>query len=380
MRHLTLIGSFLGLVAAVYFLWQYRFERAGGISRVNLEDLQEISKPALGVEWQSSKTGPEIRLRVTPGGLPPVARFELPGIQAVDFLHLKFRVGASKLGPGVENWQDGRCIIEWHAPTDRSKWENDLFCTARHDQEAATVEMVVRPDHPPSIPVFRLENLGYVGDLEVSQFEATVVQERWAWKIGKWLVAGGWLAWTFIWIRKYSNTGITRPLIAAGIWLLFGLYFIVPGPWASYRSFGSNFHRGGEHREIKKNVAAPSTGGGMATPAPTAEYQPPMSVGKIQERGSLALRIKIYAQKARPFLHVALLFGPAFVIACLVGRRSALSLSIIAAIAIEVAQSSFGFGFDRLDIIDLICDAAGIALALALHHHVHRRRPGLIAG
>ena len=380
MRHLTLIGSFLGLVAAVYFLWQFRFERAEGISRVNLEDLQEISKPAEGVEWLSSNTGPEIRLRVTSGGLPPVARFELPGIQAVDFLHLKFRVGASKLGPGVESWQDGRCIIEWHAPDDRNTWENDLFCSVRHDQEAATAEIVVRPDHPPSIPALRLENLGHMGDLKVSLFEATVVQERWIWKIGKWLLAGGWLAWAFIWIRKQSNAGITRPLIAAGFWLLFGLHFVVPGPWASYRSFGSSFQLGGGMREIKKSEPAPSTDGGTATTAPASGYQPPVSVGKIPERGSLALRIKIYAQKARPFLHLALLFGPAFVIACLVGRRSALSLSIIAAIAIEVAQASFGFGFDRLDIIDLVCDAIGIALALALHHKLHRMRPALIAG
>jgi hypothetical protein len=379
MRLITSIGSFLALVAAVYFLWQCRFERAEGISKVDLEDLQNISKPVPRVAWRASESGPLIQLKVVQGDPPPIARFQLPGIPAVDFLHLKFRVRANKLGPGRENWEDGRCIIEWHAPTGGSKWENDLFCSVRHDQEVISAELVVRPDQPPSIPVFRLENLGHTGDLDVSLFEATVVQERWLWKIGKWVLIGGWIAWALIWIRSRSQTGVARALVAAGIWVGFGIYFVIPGPWASYRSFGPTFELVGESRENKKTELTPSASGGPVDAVRNDEFLPTPTVGKIPERGSFALKIKIYAQKARPFLHVALLFGPAFMIACLVGRRSALTLSIIVAIAIEVAQFSFGFGFDRLDVFDLVCDSAGIALALVLHRYFHRHRPGLIA-
>lgn len=111
------------------------------------------------------------------------------------------------------------------------------------------------------------------------------------------------------------------------------------------------------------------------TPKPTVTLK---SVGKIPDKGDFTLRLKHYIAKARPLLHIAMLFVPAWVIACLVGRRSAMSLSVILALATEAAQFAFGYGFDWVDIFDLVCDAMGIAFALAAHQELKRRFPQII--
>ena len=103
------------------------------------------------------------------------------------------------------------------------------------------------------------------------------------------------------------------------------------------------------------------------------------TVGKIPEKGDYTLQFKHYAERARPVLHAFLLFGPTLLLACLVGRKAALLLSIMLALGIEVAQVSFGYGFDQTDIIDLFCDGGGIAIALIVHFYLSRRFPRLIA-
>ena len=102
-------------------------------------------------------------------------------------------------------------------------------------------------------------------------------------------------------------------------------------------------------------------------------------MGKIPDQGDFTLRLKHYAAKARSLLHIALLFGPTLLIACLVGKRPAWSLGVILALAVEAAQFAFGYGFDWVDVFDLACDATGIALALAVHHRLKRFVP-LIEG
>lgn len=369
-----MFGTFVVLLAALYFLWQSRFERSENYATLHLGDLRNTVSLPKGVEWFDSKDGPGIRLSVRPGDPPSVARFEFPGMDAIEFLHLKFQVSAKQLGPGKELWEDGRCIIEWHPQSGGAVWENDPFCSVRHDQDAIFTEMVVKPENPPAIPALHLENLGYTGDLELSKFEATVVEERWAWKIGKWVLIGSWLAWAIAWIKGPKKMGMLRPFLASSIWVVAGIHFAVPGPWSSFRSFGSGFHLGDvphglSHKEAHRGNRAQQP---ISKLESTGQIVP---VGKIPDKGDIALRIKVQLQKARPFLHIALLFGPTFLIACLVGRRSACALAIILSIGIELAQFSFGFGFDAWDVLDLACDGAGIAVALIVHRRCHLKWP-----
>lgn len=379
MRRLTLLGTFVLLLGALYGFWQHRFERAPGYPTVRLSDLRAIASPAPGVEWLGPETRPRLRLRVDQAHSKVVARVEVPGINAVSFLHVRFQVSPTKLLPGQEIWEDGRCLIEWHSQGGGVAWENNPFCSARHSEASGIVEMVLRPDHPPAIPALRLENLGISGDLELSMFEATVLRERWIWKTGRWFLLAGWLAWALAWIGPRGKSGRIRLLLAAAIWLVMGLYFVVPGPWKDVRFFGKAFQIGPETAAVADHSLSAARPDRPTVDLSSANPAALESVGKIPDQGDFTLRLKNYAANARPLLHILLLFAPALAMACLVGRKPARSLAVILALAIEAAQLAFGYGFDRVDVFDLASDAVGIGLALIVHSSLKRKFPQWVA-
>ena len=378
MRRVILAGSFLILLAILFVLWQNRFERTLGHPVLTLADLRVLAQPTPGVEWLGSDEAPRLRLRVDAAHPTVVTRMELPEIGAVDFLHLRFQMTARNLTPGKELWDDGRCMIEWHAPSGGSTWENDPFGSVRYDDSGKATECVMRPENSPSIPALRIEHLGVSGDLEISQFEATVIRNRMVWKISRCFLIVALIAWLMAWIGFRGRDQAIRAWLAACVWTVMAIYFVVPGPWKLTHSFGAPFNLG----EV---VASPVKSNSLydiklATSEETKVESPVLkSVGKIPDKGDFALRVKHLVEKARPLLHAFLLFGPALVIACLVGRRSALSLMILMALCIEAAQVAFGYGFDRVDVLDLGYDGIGIAAALVVHHFLKRLAPRLIA-
>lgn len=377
MRRFTLLATFLVLLAAIYFLWQYRFERSPELATVRFPELRSINNLSPGAEWLGPETHPMLRLRVDQQNAEVVTHLDFPARKAIDFLHLRFQVNSKNLQPGKQIWEDGRCLIEWHPPSGGSGWESDPFCSVRYDHTGELMELVMRPERPPAIPALRFENLGIRGDMEISVLEATVMRERMVWKVGRWILLAAWLVWLLAWIGFKGENGLIRSLAAASVMLFMGLYFVVPGPWKCYRAFGTSFQTG---REITRlpDVSTSHTGPPITrlAPATTASLK---SVGKIPDKGDFTLRLKHYAANARPLLHIAMLFAPALAIACLVGRKSALSLTVILALATEAAQFAFGYGFDWLDISDLVCDAAGIALALTAYQMLKKRFPRIVA-
>lgn len=367
MRRLILPGTFLILVVGIHFLWQHRFERSPGFPTIRLADLRAAAHPAPGVEWHGQESRLTLRLRVDPANPRiVVTRLELPGMTALDLLHLRFRIASHQLTPGRQIWSDGRCIIEWHPESAGTAWENNPIGSARRDQSPPVQEWVTRPDHPPATPALRVEHLGTGGDFELSLFEATVVRERWVWKVGCWVLMAVWLAWAVAWIG--IRGGLIRTLLAAFVWLVMGLHFVIPGPWKMYHSMGAPFQIGPEITSFRDPVTQPPV-------QPFGSAMPLESVGEIPDQGDFSLRLRNYAKHARPLLHGVLLFGPTLLIACLVGRRPALSLAVILALSIETAQFAFGYGFDWTDLFDLACDAAGIALALLAHRRLKRWSP-----
>lgn len=368
------------LTVALYVLWQHRFERCPAFSTFNLADLRAITpQPACG-EWGGPDSSPTFTLKVDPAHPGGVAtRLALPIPEAVEFLELRFQLAANNLTPGKQLWEDGRAMIEWHFPAGGTTWENDAFGSARFDHVGRATESVTRPDHPPAIPILRIENLGTGGEFKVMKFEGTVLRERLIWKIGRWVLMAGWMFWVIAWLGFRRKNSLIRASLAAFIVLLTTVYFIVPGPWKTITPFGASFQIG----EVSKNANHTA---GTASPleirlesmaAHRSKILKP--VGKIPDKGDYTLQFKHYAEKARPILHAFLLFGPTLLLACLVGRKPALFLSIMLALGIEAAQVSFGYGFDRTDVIDLVCDGVGIVIALIAHRYLRCRFPRLIA-
>ena len=374
MRRFTLLGTFFVLMAAVFFLWQYRFERSADFPTYRLADLRQGSILGAGAEWIDSESGPNLRLRVDQAHSGIVARLEFPQMTAVNALHVRFQVSAKNLAPGKEFWEDGRSMIEWHSEDGGPNWENDGFFSVQHDQKSDITECVLRPESSRATPVLRIENLGSTGEMELSMFEATVLQERTAWKIGRWFLIAAWMVWIAVWIGPVGVKRFIRPMLAGTIWVVMAIYFVVPGPWKILHSFGHPFQIGPEIRNVHHEVRVPNA----AVEAPsnpaqqTKEMQP---VGKIPDKGDIALRIKHLLAEARPLLHSLLLCAPTLAMACLVGRRRTILPMALFALGIELAEFSFGYGFDSQDILDLFNDGIGIAAAIMIYQILTRFKP-----
>jgi hypothetical protein len=388
MRRLILVGSFLILLAAVFLVWQNRYERLPDFKPVSLSDLRSSQPLPAGVEWVERDHDLVIRLK--PGA---VAHLVLPGMTGVNLLHVRYQGSASGLETGKMPWEDGRAMIEWHQPVGSSS-EKDSICSASGNYRGDVAEWVMRPDFPPAAPALRLDHLGSAGTFEFSHFEAIVVRETWIWKIGRWILMAAAVAWAVAWIGGKGKAAFGRSLLAAIVWLLMGLYCVIPGPWRSLRPLCTPFYLGEEIKKVVQPPAPRSTPPATAVqptkpappadaasrsnippPAPAAAEKPVASapVGQVPDRGDFILRVRQVAKKVRSLLHVALLFGPTFLIAWLVGRWPAASLGGILAVATEAAEYCFGYGFDWKDCGDLICDAAGIVLAIWACQWLKRR-------
>jgi len=91
------------------------------------------------------------------------------------------------------------------------------------------------------------------------------------------------------------------------------------------------------------------------------------------------LRIKTFVGQAKEILHVIMLLIPTLITASLVGSKPAGTLGIILSLSIEIAETAFGFGFDPMDILDLVCDFAGVVLALWIWRFFKRAKPRFVS-
>ena len=361
MRRVILTGSGFVLLAALCVLWACRFERVTGLPTWRLAEVRAAAPPMAGVEWTGTADQPRLLLRVHPGQPQVAARFAIPRAPAVDGLHLRFRMASRGLVPGGQTWEDGRFMIEWHPQDGGTELGTDYLSSIRLDEPGVPQDFVILSGHGPAVPALRLEHLGRSGEFEIADLEITPIRERLLWKIGKWLLALGWLAWFLAFIHCWPGIPWWRAVAASLICLLMGIHFVIPGPWKIQRAIYPEFLIGAE----------PHTLGEIHAPA-IVRSGPLPALGELQNQGGWALRVKLRISEARTLLHALLLFAPSLLLVGLLGRRPALLLMIAMALAIESAQIAFGYGFDRTDLMDLLCDAIGILLALWLEPKIRR--------
>jgi hypothetical protein len=362
MRQIQLLGAFLVLCWVLGTLWMFRFQRVPDLPNWVLGDLRAGAPAIPGLEWIGDPGRPSLRVKVDGSNPRVAARLAIPGMPAVEWLHLRFRMTARGLVPGKEVWEDGRFMVEWHHPEAGKNLDTDPVASIQSDETRKPEHFVVGHKGP-AVPTLRVEHLGRAGEFELSDLEITVVTERPLWTVGRWFLAAAWICWAFAFVRTWSGVSRWRASLAATIWVLLGTQLVVPGPWKIQRPMVSPFVLGtefvGQPRQDPNQIA---DGKGAASPKPSSRAL--SALGELPTQGSLILRVKLAIRSARPLLHALLFFGPTLVIASLVGRRAALILMITLAVAIELSQVAFGYGFDRIDVLDLMTDASGIALAM----------------
>lgn len=372
MRRMVVAVTFLLLIAGLLWLWSARFERVTDVPSLNLADLRGIS-PSLppGAEWLGGRAQPALRLVHGPEHRRAAVRIELPGFPAVAALQIRFSMACSNLTHGKEQWEDGRTMIEWRSADGIVRQETDPVYSLRDNQTSGEITLVVRPFSGSAIPVLRVEHLGAAGEFEISKFEITAVKERPTWKYGRWGLLVGWFVWLVGLLAEWDKRSLWRRMAAAAICLGIAIYFAVPGPWKTLRPLVIPFQIGPSitlTTPVEKPVLDQKIGLSQHAAVPSiASYE---VFGKIPLQGGWIIQVKDQLAKLRLLLHALLLFAPVLGMAVFVGRKPAIALAIGLAVSIEAAQTGFGFGFDRFDVIDLACDAVGIALAMWVYRKV----------
>jgi hypothetical protein len=373
MRRLYLSGSFIALLVSLCSLWAYRFQRVPELRTWRLTDLCAATPELPGVEWIGSPDHPSLRLKIDSENSRVAARISIPGIPAVNLLHLRFRMSARGLAPGKEEWEDGRAMIEWHPPGDAAVRENDPVGSVRYDEQLGPTDFVAFPVNAPAVPTLRLEHLGRAGEFELSDLEISVVEERAIWKTGRWILMCAWLAWGIACVRSWPGIPWWRAILASTLWVFMSTQFVVPGPWKIQRSMIPSFRLGSESTKY----FTPSSAGlaaGTEKSLSSLNSGPLHALGKLPAQGSFVLRVKHRIQQARPLLHALLLFAPTLVLAFIIGKNPTLLLMGILALSIELAQLAFGYGFDWGDVFDLATDAFGIGLAMWAYGKMLKRK------
>lgn len=374
MRRAVLFSSLPVLLFALCILWQFRFESLPDSPTWRLVDLQPTVPDAAGVAWTGDGDHRKLKLSVEKDGPPVALRIAIPGVPEVESIRIRFQTAARGLVPGVEEWSDGRLLVEWHPVGDvLAGWENDPVSSHRFDDGSGLLDVVARPRSGRAIPALRIENLGTAGDFEVSKLEITVVRERWVWKIGRFLLALAWFVWVLAWIHIWPGIRPARASLAAIAWVLMGIYFAIPGPWKIIRPLmGMTFQTEMAGNSIQPPTRPAEMTGADIRKSIVSEALPAM--GKIPDQGDWVLRVKHRLVKARPFLHVLLFFGPSLFMVWWVGRQPTIHLMMGMAMAIELAQVGFGYGFGWEDVLDLCTDGAGVLLAIWVFGRIEKWR------
>jgi hypothetical protein len=265
-------------------------------------------------------------------------------------------------------------LIEWHRPGGEGM-KIEAIGSVRGD-EIKEDNFVVEAAKGGAVPILRLEHLGRSGAFELQEFELREVRETVWWRYGRWLLAAAWLAWACALVRSIQKISLPRALGASAVFVTMGALAVVPGPWRIQRPFGDAFvikeipqsANARVQPQVQAEAARQIDPAKSATKPSTAPAfaGPQQALGKIPEQGGLLLKAKFYLAPLRPLLHALLIMMPTLAMAWLAGWRPALVLAVMLSIAIELGQIAFGYGFDRVDVLDLLNDAIGIAAAMAV--------------
>lgn len=360
-------------------MWRCRFERMENLPPVSLADLKRATPilPA-GAEWLGQDGRDSLRLAVNEDHPRVSFSAALPGISEVEALHVRINMAASNLIQGKQIWDDGRVLIEWRSADGTEKQEIDPLCSLCGNASSGNVSLVARPFSGATTPMLRIEHLGGGGEFEISKLECTAVRERAVWKYGRWILGACWFAWLYGLVSGLGSPSSVSKALAAGVWVALGTQFVVPGPWKSLRPLLVPFELGAQVAPPEPQIHATGSeteiGAGTAVKIPAAAHPATTAaLGRIPPQGNWLIQIKHQLTKVRPLLHGLLLFGPTLLFAFLVGQRHALILAIGFAVAIEAAQTAFGYGFDREDVLDLLSDGLGVAAGIM----AYRMWPGL---
>lgn len=351
MRWIGIVTGLFILTGFTVFLWERQFLRSPDQPTIVL-----LEEGGSRLSFEKTRVEPDL-----------VHAVMLPYEKPVHSLLVSCSHAAKDLLIRDEPWQSGRVFVEWLNEEGNALSTDTIFGMKGTDKRPRISQTVVRCRAGKGFPVIRFEHLGRSGRMEIEDMTVFPVQSRnWNGLFAAVLLCF-WLLWLIFFVRSFSTAENWRCVTGAIGLLAMGWFLIVPGPWAHPRPFGTSFAVG---QSDENNRLVPIDIRGKK------EASSPETLGELPIQGSWLIQVRMLLRVLRPILHVLLFAVPAVGLAYLCGVRCSVVSLVFVTLLVEVSQAFFWFGADWIDLIDLLVDWGGIALALVLYIKVIERPGG----
>jgi len=369
-RRWFLILSLPLLILGLCLLRGYRFERLDNEVSVSMADLRS-ALPNLpeGASWDVGKDGTILRVKALADRPDVAITFRLPVSAPVEALHIAVKVSSRNLVRGEREWEDGRIFLRWHSNVEREALEIDPVASVRDKGRKDGISLVTEPSFGKGYPVLVIENLAASGEMFVAALELTPVKHRTAWRWMRWVLAACWFSWFFACLSGFPKVPRPRRVAAASLWLVMAALFAFPGPWTRIYPLLIPYDLG---------VSVQTPAAPLAVKPATPETKTPQGIasqgalGKISDKSGWIIKLRSHLKNQRLLLHTSFVVGITLLFSYLVGTRRAAWLTGGLVFAIEGVQTGFGYGFDFVDFIDLVCGAVGITVGWLMFWKLNR--------
>ena len=346
-RVLWVLGTLI-LVFATIISWNHRYELDEECPKISLRSLIEAN-PAL-----SSTDSSCLEISQEKSGEATAWEIPLTGMENQEILHIRVLVQAVDLQLGGEPWEKGLVFLEKAADPD---FKHALGAVVNDEASPDIPQVIHLPDNKKPVTL-RIEHHGRSGKFEIQKLEFFGLKKSLWGQVGWIFVSLGWLAWVACLVGWES---LVRTILVALIWTGFAWKILLPGPWPAEHPIQSEF---------VSDVSA------LAEQSPTSlKAQDIQPMVKLPKDRSLLFYLKFHLPVLRPLMHGMLFFVPTFLFLLLrVPIVKSAILGAFLALGVELIQIGFGFYFDLKDLLDLLWDGLGIALAIMIWHYWQKRR------
>lgn len=378
-RRLVLLVIWVCLLVSVPLLRSHRFEEDRVFAPLTLDALRFYNSdlPA-GSSWTEVNGRTALRVEKIAGLGYQSFPLRIPNVTQVRACHVVVSLCANGLKVGQNSWDTGRVMMFWKDHASQHAQEFDMIAGVENDDELVSLSQVVRPASGLAEPDLRIEHLGNAGSFTVTRLEIQPVQERRSWFIFRWLVVLLWIGGITLHLQWVWRGRTWRNVAAASLWIFCASLVSFPGPWKSVRPCFIPFNIGPAADSITHAPSVSDSTVGVLpkqtfdaqqhpdSPVKTPNSSHPNRIRKIPPQDTWMMAAKAALADYRWVIHVMMLTCPCVLWIMLVGRRAAFALGLSFAVSMELAQVSFGFGFDVKDVFDLISNTAGLLIAISL--------------
>jgi hypothetical protein len=401
--------AFTLLSALTWLVWQYRYEPLQDQPALTLGHTpKEVMRVPFGKMESAGEAG-AVLFKAAPDW--PRIEFRWREQPRGKYAHIRFKATCEGVEAGRYSWDDACITLIWIDATGKMAPDFLSLWSAKGDVQISR-DMVVPLARHGTLPKIIITNRGRAGEFTLHSFSMQMVAYRPGIFAAIGLLVAAWLAWGAWGIRRWVVGTAANPLkltAAAALWVAFGWFSSLPGPWIPWQSIGEPYpievvRSPAEAPKViptptpptvptpaPKPTAPPANGNPPSNPAPSPLATAPAPVpdpapappptppapqplpaaqeGAPEGIGGGPIRwLLAHLPAVKKVAHLVGFALLTVLLGLLTGSRRAVWPALALAALSEFCQWAFGFGFGWDDVLDLVLDTGAVLGGIAVWH------------